>query len=128
MTGRINSANEAVVAIDVEGAEGQVVRLEGALDTGYNGFLTLPKPVIDELGLAFLGPAHAALGDGNEVEMDLFLAVVQWEGGPRNVLVLESEGGTLVGMAMLAGCRVILDVEEGGAVSIVLLEQIRSVN
>ena len=55
-------------------------------------------------------------------------AVIRWEGAPRDVLVLESEGGTLVGMALLDGHRFIMDVEEGGVVSIESLARIRGVH
>lgn len=118
LTGHVSSGNEAIIPIALLGAEGRSVRVEAAIDTGYNGFLTLPKTLIEELSLSFVGPARAALGDGNEVNMDLFLGVVQWEGEPRDVLVLETEGGTLVGMALLSGHRVIMDIEQGGLVSI----------
>jgi clan AA aspartic protease len=126
LTGHVTSDNEAILPIALLGAEGQIVRVEAVIDTGYNGFLTLPKTAIEELDLSFVGPTRAALGDGNEVNMDLFLGVVQWEGGPRDVLVLETEGGTLVGMALLGGYRVIMDVEEGGMISIESLAKIRN--
>ena len=125
LTGHVTSDREAVLPIEVLGADGRVLQVEAGIDTGYNGFLTLPGTVIDELDLTYVGPARAALGDGNEVRMDLFLAAVQWEDGPRDVLVLESEGGTLVGMALLDGCRVVMDVEEGGVVSIESLAKVR---
>ena len=125
LTGHVTSDNEAILPIAVLGAGGRIVRVEAAIDTGYNGFLTLPKTAIEELDLSFVGPTRAALGDGNEVNMDLFLGVVQWEGGPRDVLVLETEGGTLVGMALLGGYRVVMDVEEGGVVSVESLAKIR---
>lgn len=118
LTGHVTSDNEAVIPIAVLGTEDRIVRVEATIDTGYNGFLTLPKAVIEELDLSFIGPTRAALGDGNEVSMDLFLGVVQWEGGPRDVLVLETEGGTLVGMALLNGHRVTMDVEDGGMISV----------
>jgi clan AA aspartic protease len=128
LTGHVTSDKEAVIPIEVLGAEGRMVKIEAGIDTGYNGFLTLPRTVIEDLDLTFVGPARAALGDGNEVRMDLFLAAIQWEDGPRDVLVLEAEGGILVGMALLGGNRVVMDVEEGGVVSIEPLAKIRGVN
>jgi clan AA aspartic protease len=127
LTGHVTSDKEAVIPMAVLGAEGPI-QVEAVIDTGYNGFLTLPKKIIEELALTFVGPTRAALGDGNEVTMDLFLAAVQWEDGPRDVLVLETDGGTLIGMALLAGCRVVMDVEEGGGISIESLTKIRGVN
>jgi len=128
LTGRVTSEREAVVPIEILDAEEHLIRFEATLDTGYDGFLTMPRSLIDELGLAFIGPARAALGDGKEVRMNLFLGAVRWDDGLRDALVLEAEGGILVGMAMLVGCRVSLDVEEDGVVSIESLDQIRPVN
>jgi clan AA aspartic protease len=118
LTGHVTSDNEAILPIAVLGTDGRMVEVDAAIDTGYNGFLTLSKTVIEELDLSFVGPTRATLGDGNEVNLDLFLGIIQWEGGPRDVLVLETEGGTLVGMALLGGYRVTMDVEPGGMISI----------
>ncbi len=128
LTGQVTREKEAIVILEVQGRDGQAVKIEAAIDTGFNGFLTLPRALIDELELPFLGSAQAALGNGNQVEMDLFLAVARWTEGLRNMFVLEAEGGVLVGMLLLDGCRIILDVEEGGVVSIESLEEIRSRN
>jgi clan AA aspartic protease len=128
LTGRITAENEAVVCIQVLGPAGQVVPVEAAIDTGYDGFLTLPASLIRDLELPFKGTVRATLGDGNEVRMDLFLAAVAWEEEPCEVLVLAAEGGVLLGMAMLAGSRVTLDVEDEGAVTIESLAEIRSLH
>ena len=60
--------------------------------------------------------------------MDLFLASVVWEEEPCEALVLAAEGGVLLGMAMLVGSRVTLDVEDDGVVVIEPLAGIRSVH
>ncbi len=128
LIGQITAENQAVVSVEVYGSDEQRVRIDATIDTGYNGFLTLPKALIDELDLPSAGPARAALGDGNEVRMEIFLAVVQWQKEPKDVLVLAAEGGVLLGMAMLLGCRLILDVEADGVVAIESLKQIRALN
>lgn len=118
LTGHVTPEREAIVPVEVLGADGQVAELEATLDTGYNGYLTLPHAVVAELELPFAGTAKATLGDGQEVALDLFLAKLTWEDGHRNVLVLESEGGVLLGMAALSGSRVILEVVDDGRVMI----------
>ncbi|HKH45099.1 MAG TPA: clan AA aspartic protease [Thermoanaerobaculia bacterium] len=102
--------------------------VEAGIDTGYDGFLTLPSSLIRDLDLPFAGTARAILGDGNEVSLDLFLASVLWENEPSEVLVLAAEGGVLLDMALLVGTRVILDVEEDGVVTIESLSKIRAVH
>jgi hypothetical protein len=47
---------------------------------------------------------------------------VDWDGETREVLVLESPGGALAGMALFQGCRVTLEVIDGGAVRIEPME------
>ncbi len=126
LTGYVTADKEAVLPIELLDARGQILRVEAGIDTGFNGFLTLPRTAIQDLALVFVGPTRAALGDGNEVSMDLFLAAIRWEGAPRDVL--EAEGGTLVGMALLDGHRVVMDVEEDGVVSIESLAKIRGVH
>lgn len=128
LTGRVTAEREAVIQIRVLGPEGQAVLIEASIDTGYDGFLTLPASLIRDLSLPLAGTALATLADGNRVSMDLFLADVFWEGEPTEVLVLATEGGVLLGMAMLVGSRMTLDVEEEGAVTIESLAKIRSVH
>jgi len=128
LTGRVTADKEAVVGLQVLGPAGRAMPVEAGIDTGYDGFLTLPSSLIRDLDLPFAGTARAILGDGNEVSLDLFLASVLWENEPSEVLVLAAEGGVLLDMALLVGTRVILDVEEDGVVTIESLSKIRAVH
>ena len=51
--GVVNTAYEAVVALSLQGPEGQAQDIEAVIDTGYSGFLTLPPGLVDDLGLPF---------------------------------------------------------------------------
>lgn len=68
-----------------------------------------------------VGNRRATLGDGSMVVLDLYLATVSWHVQEREVLVLQAEGGALVGMSLLYGSRVVLDVVDGGEVTIATL-------
>lgn len=127
LRGRITPEREAIVELEIHGDDHRV-RIEAIIDTGYDGFLTLPRSIIDELSLPFLGPARTTLGDGNEARLDVYLARVLWQDDLTDVLVLDSDSVPLVGMAMLRGSRLTMDVEEEGAVSIQPLAEIRSSN
>lgn len=118
MTGQVTPNREAVIRVLVRGPRGQEAQVEAVIDTGFNGFLTLPAQLIADLALPFAGTTRAALGDGSEVQMDVFEATVLWDNQERGVVVLAAEGGTLVGMSMLSGYRVTLDVKDGGTVII----------
>lgn len=118
LTGFVTPQREAVVRFLVRGAGAQQEMVEAVIDTGFNGFLTLPQSRISTLALAFAGTTRTTLADGNEVRMDVFEATVLWDDQTRHVTVLATQGDVLVGMAMLAGYRVILEVEDGGSVTI----------
>ena len=78
------------------------------------GYLTLPSDLVNRLNLQLAGNRRATLGDGNTVVLDVYLAKVMWHGQEREVLVLQAEGGPLVGMSLLYGNRVILTIVNGG--------------
>ena len=65
--GAVNAAYEAVVRLTVQGPSDRSREIEAVIDTGYNGFLTLPKAVVAELGLAYRDRGRAILADGSVV-------------------------------------------------------------
>lgn len=56
-----------------------------------------------ELGLEFDGVGWAVLADGTEASFDMYDATVLWDGQPRNVYVYAAETTPLVGMRLLEG-------------------------
>lgn len=118
ISGKVSPDREATIDLDVSGPSQQPQRTEVVIDTGFNGYLTLPEKRIHGLKLPFVGNRRATLGDGNVVVLDVYLATVSWHGHEREVLALQSDGGPLIGMSLLAGSRVTLDVVDGGAVRI----------
>lgn len=109
---------EASVDLDVADASGEYRRISVVIDTGYSGHLTLPSSEIVGLGLTFVGRRRAWLADGRELELSMYAATVRWHDRERTILVSRTDGGPLLGMALLAGCRVTFDVVEGGQVHI----------
>jgi len=117
ITGRV-TADAAVIAVQLCGTNGQIETVEAILDTGFNGFLTLPLEQITRLGFPYEGNLEAVLGDGRDTTMDMFLGTVLWEGHLREGTVLAAEGTPLVGMALLRGSQVTLEVQDGGRVTL----------
>jgi clan AA aspartic protease len=117
----ISAAREAQISLLVRGPLGSEHTIDSVLDTGFDGFLTLPAATVAALGLRFYGPILGMLADGSVVQLRQYEAVVDWDGTARDVLVLEADGGPLLGMSLLYGSRVTLDVVDGGPVSITSL-------
>ncbi len=122
ISGVVTANGEAIIRLEILGSNGGREEIEAILDTGFNRSLTLPGRLVDELHLPEVGSQTATLADGSEVLMDVHLARILWhEGREHEVLVLRADGGPLLGMELLYGNRVILDVIEDGEVSINVL-------
>ena len=116
--GAVNAFYEPVVPLYLRGATGQTLDVEAVVDTGYNGLLTLPPPVVTELGLPHRGYGEASLADGSVVEFDVYGVTMLWDGLPRHIEADEADSTPLVGMRMLDRHNLSIDVENGGRVSI----------
>ncbi|MGH9798938.1 MAG: clan AA aspartic protease, partial [Blastocatellia bacterium] len=97
---------------------GTELQIETIIDTGYTGFLTLPSQLIKELSLVWLRRDHAYLADETETVFDVYEASVMWDGKPRRIVVDEVDSDSLLGMSMLAEYQLIMNVRDGGEVTI----------
>jgi clan AA aspartic protease len=118
LTGRINSQREAVVQLWLKGPSGQVLQIEAIIDTGFTGFLSLPQSQVTRLGLIRQGRGEGVLADGTKTPFEVYEAIVLWRGEPRVVSVNAVETDPLLGMEMLYGSEVAMQVVEGGEVAI----------
>jgi clan AA aspartic protease len=116
--GRVTSQRQAMVTMRVHAVQGPSEPAEVTIDTGFTGFLALPSDLIARLGLPCLGLRTGILADGREAVLNLFEAVVDWHGERRRVTALEIRRGALLGMGLLHGSRVTLDVVENGPLQI----------
>lgn len=117
ITGKIVDNQEAIIELEIVDAN-DTEKVEAIIDTGFTGELTLPGNLIDRLGLPRIGELPITLGDGNEIDVGLYLGMVLWQGQDRIVQVLRTDGRPLVGMSLLYGNRLILDVVTNGEVII----------
>lgn len=118
ITGQVTSDREAVIPVDVRGAEERQEDFEAALDTGFTEYLTLSPEIIARLGLKQVHTAQVVLGDGSEVQIPVYRAEVLWHDHWRLIYVHATEGGALVGMSLLYGSVLRIRVIDGGEVTI----------
>ena len=118
MTGIVTANREAVLSLKVEDVNGVNQEIDTVIDTGYNGFLTLPADFVATLGLISYGQRIVTLGDGNDVLMQVYEVAIVWDDQTRLVQVLATDGEAVLGMSLLYGYRVILNVIDGGFVTI----------
>ena len=116
--GVVNAAYEAVVSLTLQGANGRTQEIEAVVDTGYTGFLTLSPTLVNELGLPFAYVGRAFLANDDQVEFNVHNVTLLWDGEPRDIEADATGSTPLVGMLLLDGHSLNIEVESGGKVVI----------
>ena len=117
LTGRIRN-RQAWLTVEILNSSGQPLPVEVVLDTGFEGELALLIPVIRQLGLQEYDYGFAEQSDGSFTRVAIYRATILWDGQSRQVEVIESGSEPLLGMELLLGSRVTLEVRDGGHVTI----------
>jgi len=99
------------------------IEIKCVVDTGFEGFLTLPPAAIAKLGLTYITRINANLADNSNVATDVYLATILWNGTERDVAVLAMGRRPLIGTALLQDYHLSIDFYEGGTV---LVDEISS--
>ena len=120
MRGRVVSGGrEAVLTLTVRDEDdGQPVDVEAVIDTGFSGHLTLPASFVGDLNLTREGDVEVELANGQIAELGVYEARVRWHDREVPVPVYEADGEPLIGMSLLRGSRLTVDVAPGGDVVI----------
>jgi clan AA aspartic protease len=117
ITGVVKTS-EGRIRITVRGSQDREQEVEAIVDTGYTASLTLPPALIAALGLRWQTLDTALLADGSECTFDVYEARVLWDGKVRKILIDEADTDPLVGMRLLKGHELRIQVRARGKVSI----------
>ncbi len=118
MTGVVNADLEALLGLGIRDAGGQDHNVEAVIDTGFNGFLTLPPALIATLGLPWLYRQQGQLADGSFQVFEVYAVTLIWDGQPRTVEVEAADAQPLIGMSLMEGHELRVHVTPNGAVTI----------
>ena len=118
ITGTVNADYEAVIRLFVQGPAGPAHEVDAIIDTGFNGFLTLPPALVTALGLMRRSRGRALLANGSEELFDIYGVTVLWDGQQRYVEADAVDTMPLVGMSLLDGYDLHIQVADGGQVAI----------
>jgi clan AA aspartic protease len=105
-TGLVTDDLEAILRITlVNGSQ-----IECALDTGFNGFLLLPRNFIENNSLPFVGNESVIMVEQNTTEVEVAAGEVNWLGEKLAVRILVSENDEcLIGTQMLVDSKLEID-------------------
>jgi clan AA aspartic protease len=119
--GAVNANLEAVVRLTVRGPGGVESVVDVIVDSGFSSSLTLPEATVTALGLVRQSGGTGVLADGSVRQFDIYAAEVEWGGTWRPVLVSAVGNEPLLGMRLLAGHKLVVNVVPGGLVEILPL-------
>lgn len=118
ITGIVNGDFEAMLSLSICGSDGKVYTQDAIIDTGFNGWLSLSPDLIDQLNLKWKRRGRAILGDGSECVFNIYEAVVLWDGVYLTIPIDEADSEPLVGMSLMEGYQLMVQVFEGGNVEL----------
>ena len=116
--GTVGSNRRAMVAVELRAADGQFQSFDFILDTGFDGNLSLPAPILRGLEAAPGLERIIELADGSRTTAYEWSAIVRWEGATRPITIAESAGEPLLGMELLWQSRITLETRAYGPVLI----------
>ena len=121
ISGMVNEYREAVIPVVFVSQTGDEAGIEAVIDTGFSGDVTLPVEQAEALELTWLGREPGVLANGHIELFDVYWGTVIWDGMRRVVEVAAAEAQPLVGMNLLDGHSIRIEVVIGGAVEIASL-------
>ncbi len=118
ITGTVNADFEPIISLSIRRPDGEVFTQDAIVDTGFNGWLSLPPDLIAELNLRWKRRGRAILGDGSECVFNVYEVVVIWDGALLTIPVDEADSDPLVGMSLMEGYQLTIQVSENGYVEL----------
>ena len=112
-----------LIPVDIVIKGGTTRRIQALLDTGFDGDLALPNDDYVWLRSNALPPRDTILAGGFKVKFDRSLAMVDFDGHHQRVVAIDLGKGEgdqelmpFIGMRLLRGYSVFVDIHEGGDV------------
>lgn len=116
--GRVNIDYEPIIRLDLCDSDGKRYQQNAIIDTGFNGWLSLPSDLIIMLNLPWKRRGRATLADGSECIFDIYEAVVVWDNQNLVIPIDEADSDPLVGMSLMEGYRLTVNARENGLVKL----------
>ncbi len=118
ITGAVTAEFEPIIPLSIRRFDGKLLPQQAIVDTGFNGWLSLPSELITQLNLTWKRRGRAILGDGSACIFEVYEAVVVWDGILLTIPVDEADSEPLVGMSLMEGYQLTMQVFEGGRVEL----------
>lgn len=95
-----------------------ILSIEFVVDTGFNGYLTLPTGAVGAMNLPLFSTTITILADGTHAEIPTHVATIDWHDRELSVPVLAMGTKPLLGMGLLDRCRLVVEFTEDGSIEL----------
>lgn len=106
------------VTLKLRNASGLEFQIEAIVDTGFNSTLSIPPSVAAALKLQREYASEIMLADGTRHNFDFYKVEVEWDGIYREVVASAMGTVPLIGMRLLRGQQLRIDVTPFGKLEI----------
>jgi clan AA aspartic protease len=95
-----------------------IFSVEFVIDTGFNGYLTLPTGAVGAMNLPLFSMTRTILADGTYSSIPTHIATINWHDRELLVPVLAMGSKPLLGMGLLERCRLVVEFTEDGSIEL----------
>ncbi len=113
ISGSVNARREAVLNVALLDANSNEHPSDAVVDTGFDGWISLPPNLVATLGLRWRRFGRALLADGSESLFVVYEATAMWDGRAIRIPVYEMDAEPLVGMSLMYGYELVLPILNG---------------
>lgn len=117
ITGKVTDY-EAIIRISIYNSSGQIYERDAIIDTGFDGWLSLPPAFIGILDLTWKRRGLAVLADGSRSIFNMYEAIVIWDKQLLTIPIDEADSEPLVGMSLMEGYELTIRAINGGIVTL----------
>jgi clan AA aspartic protease len=125
ITGMVTADREAIISLTVRGPGGHHRTIKAVIDTGFDGWLSLPPALVASLGLPWRRRGRAFLASGSESLFNIYEATFILDSRRLRIPIDEADMVPLVGMALLEGYELKAQIFAGGRVTLKSLRRRR---
>jgi clan AA aspartic protease len=118
ITGTVNAQRDLIVRLRIQSLIGKALDVDVVIDTGFTAVMSMPPSWVANLGLPLHSQVPMKLADGTPVWVEVYNAVLIWDGTPQHIHVYAVGDHALLGTGLLVGHDLRARVEPGGAVEI----------
>ena len=116
--GALTDSLAPMVVLEISNGDGHFHPVNALLDTGFSQNLTLPPDMVARFGLEYADRIPMTLADDRNIDVSVHKGLVKWFGKRREINVIAIDGPPLLGMSLLAGCKITIRAHPAGEILI----------